>query len=235
MRRFFLLLILANIGLLTVLDSTPTATPAPVDPPEAVQGLTLVSELSPQQPLDPRPVMPHASVPEAVRMAVQAPPANLGPTRAGACYRIEGLRDAKALEQVNRHLAAEGVDVRASGKADFERRRYWVVLPPFRSREQAAPVMARLRAAGIKDFYFVPNGENKNTLSLGLFSTPEAARRRVAQLSSLKLTLHTREVISPGRRFYLEVTWSKPGQALSKLLQSAATPELRIRSCNDAQ
>lgn len=58
--------------------------------------------------------------------------------------------------------------------------RYWVYLPPARDRRSAEVNMAQLRRQGVNDMSIRPD----NAISLGVFSTEEAARRFVASLEA---------------------------------------------------
>lgn len=230
MRLLFMFLVLANLVLLVFFGTDASGPATPSADPGGDRALTLIAELSPAEHLEPRTVVTTADLPEGVRSGENEAPTPVSP---GMCHRIEGLADAKALAAVKNRLTALGAEVLGSGEMALEKRRYWVVLPRFRSRQQAEPVMARLRAAGIKDYYFVATGEDKNTISLGLFSTPGAAQRRVAQLGPLKLKTQTREVISQGSGFYVDVDGQEKS-TLREALRAMGGPELPIRRCPHA-
>lgn len=59
---------------------------------------------------------------------------------------------------------------------------YWVYLPPFRSRKAAREAISALKAQGIRDYFLVGTGEQKNGVSLGVFSTRVLAQQRIAQI-----------------------------------------------------
>jgi hypothetical protein len=58
--------------------------------------------------------------------------------------------------------------------------RYWVFMPPARDRRSAEVNMAQLRRQGVNDMSIRPD----NTISLGVFSTEEAARRFMTSLEA---------------------------------------------------
>lgn len=62
---------------------------------------------------------------------------------------------------------------------------FWVYLPPFTSRNQAKQAEARLREKGVQDLFIVTGAEQRNAISLGLFSTPERADQRAAEIGRL--------------------------------------------------
>jgi hypothetical protein len=58
--------------------------------------------------------------------------------------------------------------------------RYWVYMPPARERRTAEVNMAQLRRQGVSDMSIRPD----NAISLGVFSTEEAARRFMTSLEA---------------------------------------------------
>jgi hypothetical protein len=58
--------------------------------------------------------------------------------------------------------------------------RYWVYMPSARDRRGAEANMAQLRRQGVSDMSIRPD----NSISLGVFSTEDAARRFVASLEA---------------------------------------------------
>ncbi|MDX9765912.1 MAG: SPOR domain-containing protein [Ectothiorhodospiraceae bacterium] len=55
---------------------------------------------------------------------------------------------------------------------------YWVFLPPSRTRDDAVAVTHELAAKGFTDYFVVRKAENRNAISLGLFSSEKRARDR---------------------------------------------------------
>ena len=72
-----------------------------------------------------------------------------------------------------------------SGERLTERRveeitRHWVFIPPARDRRSAEATLAQLRRQGVGDMSIRPD----NAISLGVFSTEEAARRFLTALEA---------------------------------------------------
>jgi len=60
---------------------------------------------------------------------------------------------------------------------------YWVNIPPLASKQEADNKVAELKKLGIPEFYVVQeNGPNNRAISLGLFSSREAATVRLEML-----------------------------------------------------
>ena len=62
---------------------------------------------------------------------------------------------------------------------------YWVFLPPQANRQAALDLARTLTGRGLEDLYVLNEGEQRNALSLGLFSEHARAVRRVRQVEAL--------------------------------------------------
>lgn len=128
------------------------------------------------------------------------------------CYRAGGIEQEAQLAALAQRLEEAGAQVDARGEEQREKMRYWVLLRGYRSPGDAAPVLERLRSAGLKDFYLVRSGEYKNTISLGVFSTAEAARRRQQQVQRLGFEPRVDEMGIPLKRWWLRFAWRDEGR-----------------------
>lgn len=120
------------------------------------------------------------------------------------CFAMS-FPDEQAALEAKAVLEAAGIGVGVPHPEHVERIRYWVLLPPYRSDEQARVAVERLKRAGLKDYYLIPNGENKNALSLGVFSSRESAQRRINDAASLNLKVRVEEVNFPSHRYVIEL------------------------------
>ncbi len=62
---------------------------------------------------------------------------------------------------------------------------YWVFLPPQANRQAALELARTLAGRGLEDLYVLNEGEQRNAVSLGLFSEHARAVRRVRQVEAL--------------------------------------------------
>jgi hypothetical protein len=60
---------------------------------------------------------------------------------------------------------------------------WWVHIPPM-PKDEAARKMDALRDLGVKDYSLLETGPDRDAISLGLFSTEQAARKRLAELQA---------------------------------------------------
>jgi cell division septation protein DedD len=96
-----------------------------------------------------------------------------------------GSFDAAGLARARKELdnlavPAEHVRVRALEESTG---RFWVYIPPLRSRADADKKLGEIRALGVEDGYIMQNDARmKFAISLGVFSTVDAARKYLATL-----------------------------------------------------
>lgn len=93
------------------------------------------------------------------------------------------------------------------------RKGYWVLLPPRASRAEARTAVAELKAKKIEDYFLIATGPNANGVSLGVFSSFEAAHRRINQLGKLGFEPIWEEVRLPTEEYWLD--WPREAGGLS--------------------
>lgn len=200
MKWLFYLLALANSGVLALqywyLPPAAPETSVPVARSEtSTPRLVLVSELEqapksrpPAQVVQAVQASPPPKVDQAVSPAPGAPP---------VCFRISGLPDEGQANALAGRLRLGGAEIRGRHLVQEVEHRYWVSLPPFPSRAAAEPTIRRLQRGGIRDHYFVNADPNRNAISLGVFSNPQGAERRRAQVARLGLAPRVESVEAP--------------------------------------
>lgn len=104
-----------------------------------------------------------------------------------ACYTLGPFANEAGAREANATLASLGLATQQREGTRRELTGHWVYLPPFASRAEAKKVTDILKARGIKDFLIVPNGPNKNAISLGFFRNHDSAEQHYARISALGL------------------------------------------------
>jgi hypothetical protein len=89
-----------------------------------------------------------------------------------ACVEFSGIAANDAF-RAREAFASLQLGARVSERRIEEITRYWVFMPPARDRKAAETRMAEIRRQGVSDLSIRPD----NAISLGVFSTEEAARR----------------------------------------------------------
>jgi hypothetical protein len=96
-----------------------------------------------------------------------------------ACVEFSGIAAADAF-RAREAFAALQLGARMTERRIEEITRYWVFMPAVRDRRAAETRMAEIRRQGVADLSIRPD----NAISLGVFSTEEAARRFLASLEA---------------------------------------------------
>lgn len=96
-----------------------------------------------------------------------------------ACVEFSGIAPADA-QRARESFAALQLGTRISERRIEEITRHWVFVPPARDRRTAESTMAQLRRQGVAELSIRPD----NSISLGVFSTEEAARRFLQSLQT---------------------------------------------------
>lgn len=177
MRNLFLLLLLANLGLLgwqrwIAPDAEDTA--SVVSPHSELPRLVLADEARSD----------HSPGPLAAPLA-GAPifESTLSGDTDGRCVSIGPFRDLTETTQVVESLLAAGHIPKqrlAEGEVWVG---HWVYLPAFESRSAARAALNSLKKRGVADSYIVPSGDERNAISLGVFAERERAERRVTEVT----------------------------------------------------
>lgn len=178
-RALIVLLLILNVGVAAwwLLSPEPSQTsPSPV--PVASPGLQLVRERASNAAIAsaPHPAQP---VPAAVP-AVESTPDIRGGAR---CLTVGPFADASALAAARAALQPR-VSRLFVRQAAAGRKGWRVWLKPLPDHASALAMAARIDAAGFKDYYVLPGGDEANGIALGRFGSEEAARRQQSALQS---------------------------------------------------
>lgn len=183
MRLAFLLLLAANIGVFAwtryLSPPDPAIDARPMTRETEPQKLRIVSERelarapapAPAASPKPAPETPRPAAAEAARAA-----AAVACLEWGSFSPADASRAAKELEALN--LGARLAQYRGEETASW-----WVHMPPQGNRANALKKAAELRKLGVQDFFVVQEaGPTQWALSLGVFTTAEAAKAHLAAL-----------------------------------------------------
>jgi hypothetical protein len=152
--------------------STPTAAPAASEPK---------TEPKPAAPAVAATPAPASPAPVPATTAAATPPKPSGPL---ACFAWRNILPAD-LPNARKRLAALqlGGEVSVQNVGAEGPQRFWVYIPPRGTLADAQKKAEELRGLGVSDFFVVADGSRWNrAVSLGLFSTREAAERRLEAL-----------------------------------------------------
>jgi len=181
MRALFLLLVAVNLGFFAWMKfyATPDGAADPEPPRRQVnpEGIRLLTgpELAGLPALKPRPASPGTQT-------VLTDASSRGSAAGGNCAEWGGFSVAEAprAEQVLEPLA---LGARLSQRRSEEKAGWWVFIPPQGNRPAAMKKTAELKALGIDDYFVIQEeGNSRWAVSLGVFSSEEAAKNRLETL-----------------------------------------------------
>jgi hypothetical protein len=173
MRLLFLLLLAANLALFAwwgyYAPSDAAADPEPLRRQMSPEKIRLLEgkELKSLASVKPKPA---------------APAGGAAPATGGACIEWGGFAVAEApkAEQV---LAPLALGARLSQRRSEETAGWWVFIPPQGNRAAALKKTAELKALGVEEFFILQDeGKMRWAVSLGVFSSEEAARKHLEAL-----------------------------------------------------
>ena len=132
------------------------------------------------------------------------------------CVEWRGLTPDEFVQVREQLKALAGERVMSFTEVPLETR-HWVIFPPLPSAESAAAKLDELVAAGLGDAFVITDGDWRNGISLGLYASDDAARRRVREAEE-KGVLGTRVEQMPrqGTEYYFVIRSEDP-EALKSL------------------
>ncbi|MBI2312722.1 MAG: SPOR domain-containing protein [Betaproteobacteria bacterium] len=121
--------------------------------------------------------------PEKIKVLAQGPQAPAKPVRVPAACVEWGPFAGNEMTRAEAALAALALGERLSQKSVERAVGYWVYVPPLKTRQDADRKIGELKARNVTDYFLVQDSPKwRNAISLGIFSTLEAAENRLAEL-----------------------------------------------------
>jgi hypothetical protein len=144
----------------------------------------------------------------------RAPPPRRAPE--SLCVEWRDLRPDEFVQVREQLKALAGERVMSFTEVPLETR-HWVIFPPLPSPESATAKLDELVATGLEDAFVITDGDWRNGISLGLYASDDAARRRVLEAEE-KGVLGTRVELMPrqGTEYYFVIRSEDP-EALKSL------------------
>ncbi len=242
MRWLFLLLLLAN-GLLLLWnwfganDDGAAQRAAEIrSQPGGGRQLVLLSELNPPAGKDGEPPAgqeptrrtaapaPGREPATSVDGGSSSPPASKPAERpaaagaGGSCHVLGPFANAPEVQRLLARVESTPAVVERRWSSPHQKPGYWVHIPPADSSSEARAVLRRLSSlGGGSDIQLITSGGMRNAISLGIFSTPEKARRRMEEVQRLGFEVAINEVQIRKRQYWLALRGSR-GKGLSRRL-----------------
>lgn len=226
MRAFVFLLILINLLFLAWAQGY-------FGPPANPDAFRLQQQLHPERiRVVARDEAPAELTRPAAKPAAPEEPTQSEQNGAEACLQIEGLALAEGVRAES--LLAEKWSAFKAQRTTLEGANgYWVFIAPLASKQEAENKAAELKRLRVPELFVVQeNGPNNRAISLGLFSSREAATARLEALRGLGVK--SAKVGERGSRPTLVQLEIRGPQAQADALRQAlgeALPEARLGDC----
>lgn len=111
--------------------------------------------------------------------------ASAEPAVASSCLEWPDLTVADA-ERLESLLAEKFPAFKAARRSVPVNASYWVFIPPSANKQLADKKAAELKKLGVPEFFVIPDaGPNQLAISLGIFSSEEAAKQRLEELRAI--------------------------------------------------
>ncbi len=234
MRITFLLLLAANLALFAWFQHfSPFDSAADPEPARRQLSPEKVRVLQDREPAGPGAAAPNPGAkPAAPPVAAPGAAAATAPGSPGACSEWGGFAIAEA-PKAEQALAPLALGARLVQRRSEETASWWVFIPPQPNRAAALKKTAELKALGIDDYFVLQDeGKMRWAVSLGIFSTEEAARSRLEALRARGVrSAQTGERDTPVSKVWFQVRGADAA-LLAKLRESArGFPGTEVRDC----
>jgi hypothetical protein len=244
MRIFFLLLVAANLAVFAWFQNFPPAESASDPEPARRQLEPAKIRVLKGKDLDglvpaggtAAPAAPAAPAPSAAPAVTAATPATPATAPAAgkpaACAEWGGFAVAEA-PKAEQALAPLALGSRLSQRRSEEKAGWWVFIPPQGSRAGAQKKTAELKALGIDEFFVMQDaGKSQWAISLGVFSSEEAAKSRLEALRAKGVrSAQTGERDTQVAKVWFQLRGAELAQ-LAKLRETAQSfPGTEVRDC----
>lgn len=126
------------------------------------------------------------------------------PPAADMCYTLGPFRKMKTLRLVTREIKDYVVEASFRSKEEQEQTMFRVFVRPVGSHQEAKAMTRELLSKNIKDYFIITEGENKNGISLGYFSTKSRAYRHADHVRRLGFDATAEPVFSSYTIYWLD-------------------------------
>ena len=160
------------------------------------------------------------------------PPAN----KLAACFSLGPFDNVEQALPISAKLRDLGTYTSERKEKEKTTSGYWVYLPSFDSWKDAREKVMELEKKGLKDIFIVGRGKMKNAVSLGLFSSDDAADRRVEKLQKLGIKPKIEVQYTTAENYWIDIDIEKGHDDVAASVQGIAegltSMALKKRACN---
>ncbi len=170
-----------------------------------------------------------ATIASRTSTASSSPPSLPTEQKGGLCYVLGPFTSSAKVQQVISRIANSSALVEKRWSSPQQRTGYWVHIPPAASSKKARDTAQKLNAAGFADAQPITSGEMKNAVSLGIFSTRESARKRLARVKKHNRDTVINEVRIRKRQYWLALRDDEGKRLLQRMLNGLIRNERGVK------
>jgi len=192
-----------ELHLLSERPPSPSTTPTPAATATAATAAASASA----------PASPVAAAPASVapKPAPPTPPPSKPNTY--TCMALGPFATQTDMRNARAALSSQAARMRQRQEQTTQTTGWWVFLPGGGSRDRALELGRRLAAANVGEYFIVSQGDQSNTISLGLFKDPANARRRREQVVAAGFPAQMSERTETVPEYWLDVVIADNGHA----------------------
>jgi hypothetical protein len=223
MRTLFLLLVAANLALWAWFQNYPPAESS--SDPEPARRQVQPDAIRLLDGKDLKALAVTRPVPASPSTAPASP-------QAGSCVEWGGFAVAEA-PKAEQALAPLALGARLGQRRSAETAGWWVFIPPQPNRAAALKKTAELKSLGVDEFFILQDeGKMRWAVSLGVFSTDEAARKRLEELRARGVrSAQTGERDTQVAKVWFQVRGADAALAAKLKELAQALPGTEVRDC----
>lgn len=120
------------------------------------------------------------------------------------CGEIGPVESDEIADSMGRALSAKGLEFKKRKEAIEKSLGFWVIIPALESDEKSIAMVRKLRASGFKDVGRFTKGDDRNSISLGVFSRKENAEMRQNEVAKKGFQTEILEKTKPIIQYWLD-------------------------------
>ncbi len=104
------------------------------------------------------------------------------------CFSLGPFKKKEAAQETLAAINAMGLRPVIRSTAMRQKKRFWVYLPPYDTRQEAVDEAGKLAALGVEDYFIINDGRRDNAISLGIFNDKSDSDQRIKKITTLGYT-----------------------------------------------
>jgi hypothetical protein len=104
------------------------------------------------------------------------------------CFSLGPFTKKEAAKETLADIDAMGLQSVIRSTAMKQKKRFWVYLPPYSTRQKAVDEAGKLATLGVEDYFIISDGRRDNAISLGIFNKKSDSDQRIKEIITLGYT-----------------------------------------------